>query len=145
MSATNRALIRHAFDDGLNKCNMSVMMELYSDCIYHSPFGGELRGAALRQFFDSVFAAFPDAERRVEDQMTDDLNHVVTRWTATATHQGEFMGIAPTGKRVTITGINIVRIESGKIVEEWQQWDSLGLMQQLGVVPTFKLGKATAA
>ena len=145
MSATNRALIRRAFDDGLNKCNMSVMMELYSDCIYHSPLVGELRGAALRQFFDSIFAAFPDTERRVEDQLTDDLNHVVTRWTATATHQGEFMGIAPTGKRVTITGINIDRIDNGKIVEEWQQWDSLGVMQQLGVVPAFKLGDANAA
>jgi predicted ester cyclase len=48
------------------------------------------------------------------------------------------MGVAPTGKRVTMTGISIHRIADGKIVEEWQQWDSLGLMQQLGVVPTLK-------
>lgn len=54
------------------------------------------------------------------------------------------MGITPTGKRVTITGISIHRIASGKIVEEWQEWDSLGLMQQLGVVPTFKFEERAA-
>jgi steroid delta-isomerase-like uncharacterized protein len=98
---------------------------------------GELRGEAVKQFHAYLFAAFPDAQRTVEDQLTDDQN-VVTRWTASATHQGEFMGVAPTGKRVTMTGISIHRIADGKIVEEWQQWDSLGLMQQLGVVPTLK-------
>ena len=63
---------------------------------------------------------------------------MIVRWTATGIHQGEFMGTAPAGKRFTITGISIHHIADGKIVEEWEQWDSLGLMQQLGVVPTFK-------
>jgi len=119
------------------------MTELYSDCIYHLPLVGELRGEALRQFFAAVFVAFPDAERTVEDQFTDDI-HVVTRWTATGTHRGQFMGIAPTGKRFSITGITIDRVANGRIVEEWQQWDALGLMQQFGVVPKFQY-EATAA
>jgi len=70
--------------------------------------------------------------------VTDGIQNVVTRWTAIGTHQGPFMGIAPTGKRFTITGISFLRIFDGKIVEEWQQWDSLGLLQQLDVIPRFQ-------
>jgi steroid delta-isomerase-like uncharacterized protein len=127
-----------------NNHDFGAMMELYSDCVYHLPLVGVLRGEALRQFFASILTAFPDLQRTVEDQLTDDINNVITRWTATATHQGEFMGIAPTGKRFTVTGICMHRISGGKIVEEWEQWDTFGLMQQLGVVPTFKY-KAAAA
>jgi predicted ester cyclase len=58
------------------------------------------------------------------------------RWTATATHKGELMGIAPTGKQVTITGIAIDRIDGGKIVEEWENFDRMSMMQQLGVIPS---------
>ena len=137
MTASNGWIVQRLFQE-VNNHDVAALMELFSDCIYHSPLVGELRGEALRQFYASIIEAFPDAERVVEDQFTDDC-HVVTRWKTTGTHQGTFMGIAPTGKRVTITGISIHRIAGGKIVEEWQEWDSLGLMQQLGVVPTFKL------
>lgn len=60
---------------------------------------------------------------------------VVTRWTFRGTHTGELMGIAPTGKQVTVTGISIDRVVGGKIVEEWNEMDDLGMMEQLGVVP----------
>jgi steroid delta-isomerase-like uncharacterized protein len=141
VTASNRAIVQLLFQE-LNNHDWAAFMELCSDCAYHLPLVGELRGAALTQFFASLLKAFPDAQRIVEDQFTDDI-HVVTRWTTTGTHKGSFMGIAPTGKRVTITGISIHRIAGGKIVEEWQEWDSLGLMQQLGVIPTFKFeGKA---
>jgi steroid delta-isomerase-like uncharacterized protein len=139
MTASNRAIVQHLFNKGLNERDASVLADLLSDCVYHMPLVGELRGEALRQFYAHLFSAFPDAQRTVEDQLTDDFQNVVTRWTASATHQGEFMGIAPTGKRITVTGISIHRIADGKIIEEWQQWDTLGLMQQLGVVPTFKV------
>lgn len=138
MSASNRAIVQRLFNEGLNNRDFSVIAALFRDCIYHMPLVGELRGEALEQFYAHIFDAFPDAERTVEDQVADDNQTVVTRWRATGTHQGEFMGIAPTGKRITITGISIHRIASGKIVEEWQEWDSLGLMQQLGIVPSFK-------
>ena len=139
MSASNRAVVQRLFSEGLNNRDFSVLRDLFRDCIFHMPVAGELRGEAVNQFCASIFAAFPDAQRTVEQQVTDDAQTVVTRWTATGTHEGEFMGIAPTGKKVTMTGISIHRIAGGRIVEEWQEWDSLGLMQQLGVVPSFKL------
>ena len=144
MSASNRAIVQRLFNEGLNKCDLHVLYELCVDCVYHLPLVGELRGESLMKFFAYLSAAFPDTHRTVEEQLTDDYQTVVTRWTATGTHQGEFMGIAPTGKRVTITGISIHRFAHGKIVEEWQEWDSLGLMQQLGVVPVLQKFKATA-
>ncbi len=62
-------------------------------------------------------------------------DQVVTRWTARGTHKGDLMGIAATGKQTTVTGIGIARIAGGKIQEAWGNWDTLGMMQQLGVAP----------
>jgi len=135
MSASNGAIVRRLITHGLNNHDISVMRDLMRESIYHMPLVGELRGEALVQFFDDLFTAFPDVERKVEDQFTDGMNHVVTRWTMTGTHQGEFLGSAPTGKRINITGTSIHLISSGRIVQGWHQWDSLGSMQQLGVAP----------
>ncbi len=60
---------------------------------------------------------------------------VATRWTSSATHQGELMGIPPTGNQTGVSGIIISRVSEGKLVEDWNIWDTLGLMRQLGVVP----------
>ena len=82
--------------------------------------------------------AFPDLKLTVEEQIAEgDL--VVTRWTARGTHQGELMGMAPTGKQATVTGITIDRLENGRIAESRTNWDALGLMQQLGAVPALAL------
>ena len=90
---------------------------------------------ALKDYaYDPWFAAFPDAQATIEDLIAEG-DKVVTRSTLRGTHRGEFMGIAPTGKHVTFTGIAIFRIEEGKIAEGWNNFDVLGLMQQLGVIP----------
>ena len=68
------------------------------------------------------------------DQIAND-DKVVTRWTFAGTHRGTFMGIAPTEKQLVFSGICIDRFADAKIVEEWEEWDTLGMMQQLGVVP----------
>jgi predicted ester cyclase len=78
--------------------------------------------------------AFPDLHFKVEDMIAEG-NKVVTRITISATHQGPFMGILPTGKHMTITSIDIKRIAGGKFVEHWVNYDQLGLLQQLDVVP----------
>ena len=96
----------------------------------------DVRGIeGLKQFVSMIRSALPDLRITLEDDIAEG-NKVVSRWGAQGTHQGELMGIAPTGNHVAITGITIHRIENGKIVEEWENWDALGLMQQIGAIPS---------
>ena len=81
-----------------------------------------------------MHGAFPDFKVTL-DQVIEQGDKVVTRWTTTMTHKGEFLGFAPTGKKATVTGTTILRILNGKIVEGWDNWDQLGLLVQIGVVP----------
>jgi predicted ester cyclase len=78
--------------------------------------------------------AFPDLKLTIEDEIAEG-DEVVTRWVMHATHNGALMGIPPTGRQITVSGISVDRIAGGKIVEHWGEIDMLGLMQQLGVVP----------
>ena len=96
--------------------------------------GKELTAAA-NQYYATYRAAFPDTHLTIEDQIAEG-DKVVTRWTATGTNQGTLMGIPPSGKRVTITGISITRIANGKAVEDWVNFDTLGMLQQIGAIPT---------
>ncbi len=110
---------------------------LAPDYILHLPGTPEpIRGPeGSKQLHVSFFSAMPDFRTPVEDVVAEG-DRVAGRYTAHATHQGEFMGSAPTGKQVTVMGMSILRIAGGKIVEEWAMPDFLGLMQQLGVIPT---------
>jgi steroid delta-isomerase-like uncharacterized protein len=105
------------------------------------PILGEvLRGqAGFKQFLTGFHAAFPDADTTIEDVIAEG-DKVAIRWTLRGTHQGELLGIPATGKPVTVPGITIYRIVGGKIVEERGEEDGLGLLQQLGVVPTPRQG-----
>ena len=78
--------------------------------------------------------AFPDLTLTA-DHVIADGDYIATRWTAKGTHKGDLFGIAPTGKQTTVTGITIDRWVGGKVTESWTNWDTLGLLQQLGVVP----------
>ena len=89
---------------------------------------------AAKEFIRTYKAAFPDALVTV-DAIFADGDIVITRWNGRGTHEGELMGIAPTGKEATVTGITISRLANGKIAESWSQWDTLGLLIQLGAVP----------
>jgi len=79
-------------------------------------------------------AAFPDLRITIDEQIAEN-DRVVARWTARGTHTGDLWGIAGTGKDITVTGTSVDRISGGRIIESWSNWDTLGLMQQLGVVP----------
>ncbi len=135
MSESNKVLIRRLFDDCLNGHDAVLYPEFYADVVYHAPAVGELRNELHRQFLVSVFTAFPDGHWNVEDQIAED-DKVVTRWTFIGTQTGTFMGLIPSGKQWSGFGICIDRIVDGKIVEEWEEWDTLGLMQQLSVLGT---------
>ena len=87
-----------------------------------------------RLFFNMLFTAFPDLHATIQDIIAEG-DKVVDRMTCEGTHQGMFMGASPTGKRVKWSFIDINRIVDGKVVEHWAEVDTIGLMQQLGLVP----------
>jgi steroid delta-isomerase-like uncharacterized protein len=96
---------------------------------------GDERGPDVAKKSAAMYEeAFSDGKFTIEAQLSDG-DSVITRWTATGTNDGELMGMPATGKSVSISGITIDRIEGGKIAETWTNWDTLGMMQQLGAVP----------
>jgi predicted ester cyclase len=88
----------------------------------------------VRQYIELFCVAFPDIQVTAEDVFAEG-EKVALRWSAQGTHRGEMMGIAPTGKQVTMTGQAIYRITGGKIEEAWSHGDALGMLQQFGVTP----------
>ena len=88
---------------------------------------------AARQEAADFRQGFPDVVSTIEDLIAEG-DRVVARWRARATHQGEYVGIPPTGKEVEFTGISVYRIEEGKIAQSWTELDELGLMRQIGAV-----------
>jgi steroid delta-isomerase-like uncharacterized protein len=115
--------------------DLDAQAEVYAtDCVIHEPDEDVQGTEGLRQFVGRILATFPDMRVTVEDEVAEG-DKVVTRWTGRGTHRDEFLVITPTGNRVEVTGITIHRIEGGKIAEEWEMPDNLGLMQQLGVIP----------
>jgi steroid delta-isomerase-like uncharacterized protein len=139
MSEQNKALARRGIEEVWNQGKLSAIDELIaSNAIYHDPNvpGGSFTGPdGLKQFVTIYRTAFPDVRIRVDDQIADG-DKVVTRWTATGTHKGDLMGIAPTNKFATVAGVDIELFQNGKVVESWASYDMFGMMQQLGVVPS---------
>jgi len=133
----NKALVRRQFEAIWNGGNLALIDELYApNYTNHDPANPDQAPgpAGFTQRVGLYRTALPDLHLTVEDQVAED-DRVVTRWTASGTHQGDLMGIPPTGKSVSVTGMLISRIESGKFVEEWVNWDTLGLLRQVGAVP----------
>ena len=89
---------------------------------------------AAKQEAANFRQGFPDVISTIEDLIAEG-DMVVARWRSRATHQGKYMGIAPTGKEVKFTGISFYRVEEGKIAESWTVEDQFGLMQQIGAIP----------
>lgn len=120
-----------------NKGNLDVVDEIFAtDYVSHNPTGPDITGPEeYKQFISGLRTAFPDLRFTTDDRFTKG-DKLVVRWTARGTHKMEFMGIPPTGKQVTVTGIVIHRFVGGKIQETWEKSDALGLLQQLGVVPS---------
>lgn len=137
MSAENKALVRRLVEEAYNGGRLDVTDELVAgDFVGHDPsLPEEVRGpAGAKELIAGYRAAFPDIHVTIEDQIADG-DRVVTRWSVKGTHQGELMGMPATGKQATVTGMTIDRIVDGRIAESWDNWDTLGLMQQLGAIP----------
>jgi len=96
--------------------------------------GGSMDLAAHRAALASTLAALPDLALEIEEQVVEH-DAVVTRWRATATHLGPLFGIPATGRSITASAIHIHHVADGRIVDQWEQFDALGVLRQLGVVP----------
>jgi predicted ester cyclase len=115
--------------------NASVIDELVSPDYVNHDAPVPVRGPeGFKQLAGMFEAAFPDIRINIEDEFSDG-DRVGTRGAITGTHRGEFMGIPPTGKPVTVKYLDLWRVEEGKFVENWVQMDLLGLLQQLGAAP----------
>ena len=136
MSAEQNKAIALRTSEIVNQKNADLIEELYPpDFVWHGP-DQDIRGYELaKQLSSTFFAAFPDAQITDEDVIAEG-EKVVRRYTTHATHQGETeMFGPPTGRQIELKGITIHRIEGGKIVEEWESFDNLSMMKQLGLAP----------
>ena len=137
MSAeTNKATIRRYYDEVLSGADLGLLEELaVPDYDEHSPFPGQPNGVeGLRARTGAIVGAF--RPRFTVHELVAEGDTVVAYWTNTGTHQGDFMGIPPSGRTVTISGMDVYRLRDGRMAEHWHVIEELQMLQQLGVIPT---------
>lgn len=122
------------FGEAINSGNLEVMNNLVaSNSIENDPATGQVDGPqGYIDFFTKMREAFPDMKVEVE-QLVADEDNVAFAYTLTGTHEGDFNGIAPTGKKIKARGLQISKFENGKMVERWGSSDELGILKQIGV------------
>jgi steroid delta-isomerase-like uncharacterized protein len=132
--AENIVLMRRWFKEVWNEGRVQTIYDLMAENaigVGQDQPGVEIHGPAeFVGLFNRIHGAFPDMKITLEDAFGAD-DKVVVRWSAVMTHTGDHLGIPATNKKVRITGITITRIENGKIVQGWDNWDQLALMQQV--------------
>ncbi len=142
----NKMIVRRFFEEMCNERKLNIAEELFSaNHVYHDPQTPAGPGPdGMKQVISTYQTSFPDAHWQVHETIIagDD---VITRWSGKGTQKTQLMGIPATGKSVTVDGIWIHRIANNKIVESWNAWDTLGMLQQLGVVPEMAQAAETPA
>ncbi len=138
----NKALMRRFYKELWSRGNLEAIPELVAeDFVDHqAPVGQPSGREELAGLVLMWRTGFPDMEETVENLISEG-DKVTGRFLMRGTHRGEFMGVAPTGRSVTMSGIDIVRITEGKISEFWYAEQTLELLQQLGAAPTFTAGR----
>jgi len=131
----NKSLVRRYYEDVLNGGNVGLLDELaVPDYDEHSPFPGQPNGIeGLKARIGAILASFRPVFTLHE--LIAEGETVIAYWTNTGTHQGEFMGIPPSGRTVTISGVDIHRLRDGRMAEHWHVIEELQMLQQLGVIP----------
>ena len=134
----NKAFVRRQIEETWNKGNLDFVDEGFtSDFVKHDPLSPEeIRGPeGFKENVATTRMAFPDFHVRIVDQLAEgDL--VATRYIISGTHEGALAGIPPSGNRIEVAGTGVDRFSGGKIAESWEMYDTLGMMQQLGVIPS---------
>ena len=144
MSADIKEIAQRLMEEGWNNRRLAVVDEVIDPAYkYHDPnspdFAQGPEGYRARILFYEK--AFPDMHFVVEDVIAE-ADRAVIRWHASATHQGELLGIPATGRSISGPGMSIMRFENGKIVEDWCVWDTLGVLRQIGALPASATGQA---
>ena len=131
----NKAIVRRLFEE-MNRGNLDAADEIFADdFVNHSPGpGGTPDREGLKQYIARIHASFPDYHYHVEDMIAEG-DKVVYRFLMSGTDTGGIMGMPPTGKQVKAESIGILRFAHGKAVERWNIPDTLGMLQQLGIMP----------
>jgi len=131
----NKAIFRRFIEEVWNQGNLTVADELFAPDAF-TPSAPQLPPGpeGVKTIATLWRTAFPDFQMTIEDLIAEE-DKVAARFTERGTHQGEFMGIAPTGRQMSVTEIGILRMVDGKVTESWYEVDMLSLMQQLGVIP----------
>jgi predicted ester cyclase len=133
----NKAIVRSFLEGIFTQGNPDVVDELAApDFVVQDPSSeaGVVDAEGVKESIAWSHSAFPDLRVTIEDQVTEG-DKVATRWTVRGTHHGEMMGAVPTGNQVRFTGTLTDYISGSKIVESWSNWDTLGMLQQIGAVP----------
>jgi len=130
-------MVRSFWEEVFNGRKLSLIDEIFTaDWVYHGVGGLKVYGPkGLKQFLTEYYNAFPDMQVKVENLIAEG-DKVVSHVTSRGTHKGELMGIAPTGKQVTVPVICISRFVDDKIGENWEIIDLFGMLQQLDVIPS---------
>lgn len=133
----NEYLVRRMFDEVWNDKRPDKIEAYHDEAFVSHGFGSETGGLAdYEDWYELMVGAFPDITFEIEDVFeADDV--VAATWTATGTHEGELLGIEPTEKTGTVSGISLYRVEDGTFVEGWMQFDALRMLRLFGLIPAF--------
>ena len=147
MSAENKAIVHRLYEEVWNKRRLELVDEIISPShALHDPnvTGSAIGPEAYKRQVTRFVTAFPDLRFTIEDAVAENEKLVVA-WTISGTHQGAFMGIPATNKKVSVEGITINHIVNGKIMDSYVSWDALGMIQQMGAAPPAGQAKDAAA
>jgi steroid delta-isomerase-like uncharacterized protein len=136
MSPDRITFVHRWFDEVWNQGNLDAVDAMMApDAAMHGlGDGAGVNGSvAFKEFATRLRGAFPDIHVRI-DQTIEEGDMIAARWTATMTHSGDQLGIAPTGQRVGVTGMSMARLRDGVMVEGWNNWDTMALMEQIGAL-----------
>jgi steroid delta-isomerase-like uncharacterized protein len=147
MSDDNKTIVRQLYEEVWNKRRLELVDEIISPS--HALHDANLTDSAIgpeayKRQVTRFVTAFPDLRFSIED-LFGEREKLAVAWTISGTHKGEFMGIPPTNKKVSVDGITLNHIVNGKVMDSYISWDALGMMQQLGVVPVLGQAKSLSA
>ena len=133
----NKAIIRRMTEEFYNQGNIESADQFFADTyVHHDPASPQVRDRdGLKETVRAFCAGCPDLHITIDDLVAEG-DMVAKRWTYHATHTNDLGGMPPTGKRITMSGLELFRLANGKITECWLGYDNLSMMQQLGVIPT---------